>query len=344
MACAGSDSPTCRRRRRRPPPGARPSRSRRSWPRRSRLGVGDPERELGLVGGGREDEHLRAVDLLAEGLAEEGASIGSGVTTSSFTPSALPLGVGKPAGGRAAASSSRSGAHRGPSPCAGGSTRGSRCARRRRRALRDPVGLVVRVQRAQPADQQPGGVHPRRAAPVRYALKPGRKDGSSIETLGTPKRAGMRRGLSRCSSPGARGSRAGSAPARAAPATTTWRPRPASGAAGEVEEQPAAFVPAVPASIWCCRTAPGTAPGTSTSGSRVRSHPGRDVRRAPVSGDRLIARVNGGACRGRRLPQDERGSARGRAWRAHLRRCGAVRSAPRRQGHLRERVRRGRGG
>ena len=35
------------------------------------VGVGDPERELGLVGGGGEDEHLGALDVLAEGLAQE---------------------------------------------------------------------------------------------------------------------------------------------------------------------------------------------------------------------------------------------------------------------------------
>ena len=35
------------------------------------VGVRDPERDLGLVGGGGEDEHLGALDVLAEGLAQE---------------------------------------------------------------------------------------------------------------------------------------------------------------------------------------------------------------------------------------------------------------------------------
>jgi len=36
------------------------------------VGIGDPEGQLGLVGGGREHEHLGALDLVAEGLAQEG--------------------------------------------------------------------------------------------------------------------------------------------------------------------------------------------------------------------------------------------------------------------------------
>ena len=73
MACAGSDSPTW-------PAASMPSSSRRSTVSVLAVlglgdrvvGVGDPERELGLVGGGREDEHLGAADLVAEGLAQEG--------------------------------------------------------------------------------------------------------------------------------------------------------------------------------------------------------------------------------------------------------------------------------